>query len=228
MPIRNQAKAAAQSPGAGLKEDFLLTGPSRRGFPIGILALATLAACAAAISTKAQGTLNFISTGSGQTLASRDELLQTTPPAQAIAFDFGFATDEIAAPGQFLDSFTVTLSGPNAFSALLATIDASGAAWAPPGSGGFSDLDIQRTSIPATSLPPVLGRGSAFSVQVPIPSGSAGSALHLTFDLFDNLDNQMSSGWYGNVRIVAVPEPGCVLLLGFGLASIVIFKSRRA
>lgn len=191
--------------------------------------VALLASGLLTITVCGQGTLQFISTGNGVSLVSRDEVLPTTAASRAAAFDFGFATEESAVPGVFLDSFTVSFGGPNRTTMLLATIDASGVAWAPSGgSGGFSETQILRTSIPATGFPPISGRGVGFSVQFPLPIESLGSDVHLTFDLFDNLDGQMSSGWYDKLRIVTIPEPSCVLLLSVGFASILIFKSRRA
>ena len=87
----------------------------------------------------AQGTLlQVLSTGGGTPLVSR-QATAVIPAIDApvLEFDFGFATEEVAAPGELLDSFTVSLKGDegNSFT-FLVTSDSSGVAWLPPTPGG--------------------------------------------------------------------------------------------
>jgi hypothetical protein len=192
---------------------------------------ACLIFCAAS-NASAQGSFGgtFLATGNGETLISSETLLAVGPGPSELAFDFGFLSDEAVVPGVFLDSFTVTLSGNGGFSAILATIDSSGVSWTPvpPDGNPIQSAQIRRMATAPSGLPPVSGRGLAYSARLTLPDILAGSQARITFDLFDNLDPQMSAGWYNNVQIVPVPEPRFFSLLGLGLLSMAILKRRIA
>lgn len=172
-------------------------------------------------SLEAQGTITVLQTGGGHPLVSQQESVSLAGiTAPVILFDFGFVTDEVPVPNTFLDAFTVTFQGasPNQ-TAVLATADASGILWAPASPGGLvvTDSQIQRQATQPPSLQPILGRGVAFSVQVSVPAGFTGPTLTVDFDLFDNLNQAMSAGWYTTPLAVSVPEPQAWMLFGPGL-----------
>ncbi len=179
----------------------------------------------------AQGTFTPLQTGSGQPLVS-DQVPVPLPGviAPVVLFDFGFATDETPAPGVFLDSFTVTLEDPSSGATIVvATVDASGVVWAPltPGAIGIPDADILRGPIAPPAASPVLGRGTGYTVRVPLPSQFAGATCNVDFDLFDNLDPRMSVGWYSGVRLLAVPEPRVVAIIALGFWAIARIRNRQ-
>lgn len=175
----------------------------------------------------AQGGLTVLQTGSGQPLTSEQQVLQLgVVGAQEISFDCGFASAETPAPGTFLDSFTVTIQDMLSDSAVVATFDASGVVWAPstPGDVTLLDNQIQRQAIIPPSLAPILGQGVAYSVQLAVPTAFSGSAVTVYFDLFDNLNQTQSLGWFNNVELITTPEPSAGSLLALGLALMAIKK----
>jgi hypothetical protein len=185
---------------------------------------------AGSVALRGQGTLNFVQTGGGQPVVSLQEtLLVGGLTSPELLFNFGFVTQEVVVPGTLLDSFTVTIQNPaTSTSAVLATIDAGGPVWAPvsPGNLTLSDSQIQRQAIPPPSLQPVLGRGVAFSVTVPLPAVLIGPTLNVTFDLFDNQNSLTSVGWYDNLQTVSVPEPQIWELLVLGVSMLAILQRR--
>jgi hypothetical protein len=183
-------------------------------------------------SASGQGTVNFnvLGTGGGQSLITHQQTLDTAGVrSPALFMNFGFATDETASAGAFLDSLTVTISDGRSTFAVLATMDASGVLWAPtsPGALPFSESQIQRQAIAPPASQPILGRGAAFAVQVAIPVQFQSTAVTAQFDLFDNFDPRMSLGWYDNLQVISVPEPGAGVLLGFGMVVFGILQRRR-
>jgi hypothetical protein len=184
-------------------------------------------------AARAQGTFRSVSTGAGQPLATLQASLSLVGAVNpVIAFDFGFVTREVQAPGAFLDSFTVSVQdGSSSLLAVLATLDASGAVWAPttPGTLPVTEAQIVRWAMNPPSQPPVGGQGMAFSVTLPVPQQFTGQSLDVYFDLFDNLDPLLSVGWYDHLRIVSVPEPqSCAVLgLGVGLGLLTVASNRR-
>ena len=173
---------------------------------------------------RAQGTVDYVvlPTGGGQPLVSDQQLLQLMGvPSPTLYFDFGFFTEETQTPNDFLDSFTVTIQDATNLTAVLVTVDASGTVWAPATPGGvvLSEADVARAAISPPSLQPVFLPGVAFSVSVRLPVQFAGPTLTVYFDLFDNLNEKMSTGWYRNPRIGSIPEPhpGWLWALGLGL-----------
>jgi hypothetical protein len=195
--------------------------------PLFALALIILSARA-----DAQGTFQGIvlATGSGQSLLTSSQMLPAAiGGSPELTFDFGFSTDETSVPDTFLDSFTVSLAGGDSFAPVLATIDSSGVVWAPvtPGATQLSEAQIIRALFAPPTAPPISGKGSGFSVRFPLPNELIGKAVTVTFDLFDNLDNRMSLGWYKDLQIISVPEPRLVFLLSFGLVSVAMFRRLR-
>lgn len=187
-----------------------------------------------AVFLRAQGTLDYVvlQTGGGQPLVSDQQLLQTAGvPTPALFFDFGFFTDETPTPGAFLDSFTVTIQDASMATAVLVTVDASGVLWSPfsPGAVFLSDSDIVRTAIIPPSLQPILGRGVAFTVRVPLPAQFTGPTVTVYFDLFDNLDQIMSLDWYYDPHIASIPEPqsGWLFALGVGLLLVTVRRRQK-
>ncbi len=176
-----------------------------------------------------QGTMTVLQTGGGQPLVTSQQALDLNGlPAPSVAFEFGFATQEVPTPGVFLDSFTVSLQDAASHTAVLVTADASGVLWAPPSSGAvtLTDSQIQRVAVAPPTGAPVLGNGLAFSVEMALPPSFTGSTVDVTFDLFDNQNAQSSLGWYQDVRVVSVPEPGAGLLGGLGLLLFVGVRRR--
>ena len=179
-------------------------------------------------SVCAQGTLTVLQTGGGQPLVSQQQVLQiggiTTP---SISFEFGFSTDQTPSPGTFLDSFTVNLLDAGSDVAVVATVDASGTYWTPTTPGAVT-LDPSQISFQGINPPgqsPILGRGVAYSVLIPVPSSFTGNAVTADFDLFDNQDSNTSAlGWFENVAVVGVPEPQAGVSAIFGLALFVMKK----
>ncbi len=179
------------------------------------------------VSVQAQGSITVLQTGSGQALLSDQQVLQAGAfGAPEILFDCGFASGEAPAPGVFLDSFTVTIQDGGSNSAVVATFDASGVVWAPPTPGNVILLDdqIQRQAITPPSLSPILGQGVAYSVQLPLPPAFAGSSVTVYFDLFDNLNQTKSLGWFNNLQVTSAPEPSAGILAALGLVLIAIKK----
>lgn len=178
----------------------------------------------------AQGTFVYLQTGGGQPLVSQQEVLDTTGiPAPELEFDFGFLTDEIPSPGNFLDSFTVSIGDDAGDVATLLTIDASGVTWAPVSPGGVpvEDSQIIRSAITPPSQDPVNGRGTAYSVTVPVPQQLSGTNVTVFLDLFDNQDDVMSAGWSANLRMTNTPEPQLAALVAVGVAMFAIARKAR-
>jgi hypothetical protein len=180
--------------------------------------------CASAAPGFGQGTVVFHNTGGGQSLVSEVRSLSLTGTLSQpyLRFDFGFATDETPTAGAFLDSFSVSIQDASqSFSAIYATADATGIAWAPPTPGTlFIDpASILVSPISYPNLQPVLSRQNAFEVTAPIPSQFlVGGSINVYFDLFDNLDNRTSQGWFSGLTVSSVPEPQVWALLCVGFA----------
>jgi hypothetical protein len=195
------------------------------------LSLALLLWPASAQLGRAQGTVVFHNTGGGEPLVSevRSIFLDAALQQPRLIFNFGFATDETPSPGGFLDSFTVTIQSTNlSFSAVYLTADATGIAWGPPTPGSlFIDpASINASALSYPSLQPVLATQTAFAVSAPLPAQFLGGSVNVFFDLFDNLDNKASQGWFSGVGVATVPEPRAWTLWLLGGALCWRFKRR--
>lgn len=145
--------------------------------------------------------------------------------AAPLEFKFGFETDEVFGPGQFFDSFTLTLRTiDDLFSLILVTADASGVLFAPPtpGSLTLADTAVVRSAIPSPSLTPHLAQQYAFSVTTVLPDSLIGRDATLFLDLFDNNNGVISHGWLADITLV--PEPTLWPLIP--LAGMVLFRKR--
>ena len=154
----------------------------------------------------------LLSTGSGEPLLSLEYHLNLPDVALSprLTFEFGLATDEWIEPGQFLDSFSITLEGNgNSKTALLLTADAYGVQWAPANPGGIAvdsgAITRQPTAFP--DLAPALAYRYAFSVLWLIPQVLAGQLATLYFDLFDNQNDRASLAFARAIRVVTSAPP---------------------
>jgi hypothetical protein len=195
-----------------------------------VLALIVWVAVSAAVSARAQGGTVVLRTGGGIPLLSTNQSL-TVPsvvPDPRLQFDFGFSTDEVFGPGQFFDSFTVSLQETGGLQTVVVLVaDISGLVIAPP-TPGTIPLDpssVTNTPIPFPSLEPMLATKMAFTVLVPLPPPLAQALqLNVYFDLADNLDAVQSLGWFNNVTVI-VPEPATGSL--FVIGSFILIAIRR-
>jgi hypothetical protein len=177
-----------------------------------------------------QGTV-AMNTGGSLPLLTEVVLLPAPLLGDRLEFEFGFSTSEVFAPEAIFDSFTVTLQSLAATQALiLATIDVSGAAFAPGGGGiDIPADDITRTTTTYPSLSPVLAVSSAYVVSVPIVPELIGAQLQVFFDLFDNQNAVASQGYFRNVALVTIPEPSSLALEGIAtVAAMITLRGRRA
>jgi len=180
----------------------------------------------------AQGTITVLNTGGGQPLVSevRPLFVDAGAVQPRLSFNFGFATDENVAPGNFLDSFTVTLQDSNQlFTAVYLTADASGTVLAPLASGAIvlDPTSIQTNALAYPSLSPVLLNQRAYTVSAPIPVQFLGGYVNVYFDLFDNLNAVRSQTWFSEPTLVQVPEPQSWSLLLLAGAAAWKFKRPR-
>ena len=178
-----------------------------------------LAACllALAVTARAQDSFDlltgaaFLQTGGGSTLVRTNR--QWTAPAAlshpALIFTFGFATDEVLSPGEFADSFTVTVrNGDRSFVAPVLTEDLFGLTSAPenPDGAQFTTNQVQPEALPFPALGSTFRFQQAFLVLVVLPPALAGQTGSVSAALFDNLDSRRSVAFLNNVAIV--PGPG--------------------
>jgi hypothetical protein len=103
--------------------------------------------------------------------------------------------------------------------AVVATLDASGAFWAPatPGTIPLVPDAIVREPFQLPDLAPLpVERRFTFQATVPLPPEFQHREVHLVLDLFDNGNSVASTAWLGSVQ--AVPEPGAAALALVGTA----------
>jgi RHS repeat-associated protein len=193
---------------------------SRSSLPLsrGLFCLWIFSKCVGAF---AQGVFDpiVLNTGGGQTLITEERRFGFGAGVMgpALQMKVGFGTDEMFGPGQFFDSFTITLQPEDfAWTLLLATFDASGVVWAPatPGTEPLGAENLVRRAIEYPSLSPVLMLRQAYEVEVQLPEHVVGQPLALYFDLFDNGNALASQGWFFD--LVVVPEPGVAALALMG------------
>jgi hypothetical protein len=178
-------------------------------------------------STVAQST--FLNTGQGNALTSRSVILNLGTSTQpVVTFDFGFGTDELTVPGTLLDSFSVSIAAAvGSPVGQLITADAFGFVWGPANAGGF-EVDGATITRRVVALPAGGGTfrsAEAFSVSWAIPQQfRGGGSVEVTFDLFDNLDQTASVGFFTSP--VIVPEPSAVALLSLS-SFVILWRLRR-
>ena len=129
-----------------------LAGVRWRVRALACLAVATVAAMP--LSGLSQGTFDSLKllTADGTAALHSQSLSLSVPRGSSVplAFNFGFETDEVFGPGQFFDSFTLTLrSVDDLVTLILVTADASGVVFAPstPGADYLADSALVRSSI---------------------------------------------------------------------------------
>jgi hypothetical protein len=148
----------------------------------------------------------LLQTGTGTVLA-RSNLLFHVPTnllAASLRFDLAFATDEQPVPGEFSDSWTVSLrNSDRSYVAPVVTVDLFGATWRPSGSAGQT---FEGMLLVEPASPPAAGAGravqSAYRVALEVPLlllGPLGGTLVLS--LFDNLDSEASLGLLQNLEV---------------------------
>jgi len=154
--------------------------------------------------------------------------LPSTGDQTVFEFQVGFSTTEIFGPGQILDSFTLYLQDAALTqAAVLVTLDASGATWAPVTPGGLVVPNDSLLSTPTVWDGPIpaLPTTYAYDVAYTLPEALRQQPLRVTLSLFDNLSPLQSSGYF---RTALVPEPATVWLLIFPLVLFALRpKSRR-
>lgn len=218
----------AFSPASGWVTSFHIQCMVRLGKAIHILLLLGLV-----LNTSAQGNSDYVvlQTGTGSPLVSTQQAVSIIGVvAPAVAFDFGFYTEEVPTPDTFLDSFTVTIQDSLAATAIIVTADGSAVVWSPPTPGTIAlpGSSILFISIPPPNVDPILAQAFGFNVTVLLPSEYTGPMITLYFDLFDNQNSLKSLGWFSRPRVLAVPEPGCLQLLPLGLLVLTFRRRVRA
>jgi len=132
----------------------------------------------------------------------------------ALVFSVGFASDEVFAPGEFFDSFTISVrNAEQTFIAPALTADLLGVNPAPanPDGAQFSEDDVQPEPL---SFPPL---GSSFRFQqallvlVALPPAFAGQSGTVGVSLFDNQNHQHSVGFINHIAVV--PGPGSLMVV---------------
>lgn len=176
----------------------------------------------------AQGTFETVKTGDSSLTLQRTGIIINSDRS-FLRFQIAYSTDEEVVPGAFLDSATASLQAVNDLSAvlILATLDRTGAIWAPesPGAISIDPNSIQRSAISVPALQPVLLHSSAFEVTVQIPEALQNRELNFFFDLFDNGDPLRSLGALGEITVV--PEPSVIGLGLVALASVCLMRACR-
>ena len=167
---------------------------------------------------QAQGTFEplVMRTGAGVALQTQSLPFNTDnlSLAPALPLEFGFATLESPRPGEFGDSFTISVQSSAGIIYLL-TADANGVQWAPvvPGALTISEAAIQRTSTAFVVSPEGLTPIAAYRLDYPLPGAWGTLPLTINADLFDNQDVYRSLAY---IRVI--PEPSSTLLIGLAAA----------
>jgi hypothetical protein len=176
-----------------------------------------------AATAQGQGTFApvILRTGSGSVLLTNT--LPEQPGASVLAFSFGFATQEQPQPGQFADSFTISITGPSG-TAYLVNADANGIVWAPlvPGAISLTESAVQRQIVPFGIPGEGLTTVGAYQVDYSLPATWQSSPLNLNFDLFDNQNSLRSLAY---IDVMSVPEPSSVAIL---VAALVLWTLARS
>lgn len=210
--------------------EVLVVSPSGKGWcRRAVTCLAIVGAIASPLAVHSQGTFDSLQvlTADGSAALHSHSINLSLPPGVAapLEFKFGFETDEAFGPGQFFDSFTLTLRTiDDLFTLILVTADASGVLFAPPtpGTEPIADSALIRHPIPSPSLTPNLAQQHAFAVSAVLPEVLRGQQVTLYLDLFDNNNGVISHGWLADITVV--PEPTLWPLVS--LAGMVLFLNR--
>ncbi len=177
---------------------------------------------------QAQGSFEplVMRTGAGIALQTQSLLFNTdnSSLAPVLPLEFGFATLETPRPGEFADSFTVSVQSSAGIIYLL-TADANGVQWAPvmQGALAISEAAIQRMSTAFAVSPEGLTPVAAYRLDYPLPGTWSTLPLTINSDLFDNQDIYQSLAY---IRIV--PEPSPVLLIGLAAVMWGAWKRRES
>lgn len=156
-------------------------------------------------------------TGTGTSLSSMSVNYTSSAVLSGVdrvALDFGFATQEQAQPGQILDSFTVSITGPNG-TGYLVTVDGSGTYWTPnvPGALPVSTSSLQWQTSPFLVSSQGYPNLASYALTYSLPSTWQSVPLTINFDLFDNQNNLGSLAYF----YLPVPEPGTAALILMGM-----------
>ena len=149
-------------------------------------------------------------TGSGSLMTDFRSLEVVTGPG-ILRFDLGFATAEENASAPFFDSVTLSLEGISAAATtIFATLDRSGAYWAPVVPGGISldPLSLVYEEIPFPDFGLNLPNQRAYSFTAPIPPELVGQNLKFRIDLYDNQNSVNSAAFVDSIAVV--PEPSTI------------------
>ncbi len=125
-----------------------------------------------------------------------------------LELEVGFSSEEPEAFGAFLDSFSLTLQTTDGVStAVLVTMDPTGAVWAPETPGGVAVdlLDLNTLEAVIYDLDPVFPYTLSFSVSYSLPDTFADGGLTLYGDLFDNQNEWNSVAYVTSPRISRLP-----------------------
>jgi len=107
----------------------------------------------------------------------------------SLRFDFRFASAETIVPGEFADSFSITIRNTNfAYVTTVLTADRSGVAWAPTPIGGqeLPPEALLFEPLPADPALAGLPFETGYSVLVDVPTPLLAAPVQLVLSLFDN------------------------------------------
>lgn len=151
-------------------------------------------------------------------LSSRFAPILLTETAEGSFFNFkiGFETFETTSGGGFLDSLSISIytTDPSKV-ALIATIDAFGAAVTPENPGGVPlSSDSVGLTLAAHEGPVQAPTQFDFEMQVRVPAEFAGQQqANAALDFFNNQNGAQS---FAYAELPVVPEPGVIGLLALG------------
>jgi len=157
----------------------------------------------------------LLQTGGGQVVNRVFIPLSVPPqyPSASVRFEVSFESNEQIVPGEFIDSFTMSLQNSNqTIVASILTVDAFGFLWTPSSPGGglpIPDEDVLREDAgvnpPSTN---VLFEVS-YLVRVELPSSVLIDSPMLSLTLIDNLDADSSQAVVSNL----VVKPGLQMVV---------------
>lgn len=138
----------------------------------------------------------------------------------------GLGTDEKLVPLVIPDAMTVNVMDfLGQKTVVLVTADIAGFVWRPetPGTIPLGANAVASSLVAFPLLDPTRETSAAYLVRVELPAVFYGQDVKVVVDLFDNLNTLGSTAFLGNVALV--PEPGSLLLLGFG-GLVLVFRRR--